>query len=246
MGASPDNTTMKHVVAALLIYWCILPQAVWAQVIVFDPNNYVENAITALKTTAMLVQEIKQVEQEIMNLEKYLDGSFQDLLPVLERLHEVIGRGNALAYSMEDLDGVFREKYPGYEPAEDWNEKYNDWTETTLDTLRGALNAAKIQSEDLLDEQAFISELEALSNTAIGRDQVLQAGNMIASAEVKQLMKLRELVMTQVNSQNVYLANEANKEAQRNAKLKEWLTTGSTEIPRYDPGDSRGIGTIGR
>ena len=155
---------------------------------------------------------------------------------------ETIEDGQALAYSLENLDGIFREKYPGYIPELDWGEKYGEWTETVLDTLRGALNGVNLQSEDFVLEHERMRALEILSNAAEGRKQALQAGNMIASATVKQLIKLRQLLMMQINSQNTFMASEVNKEAQMSAKVVEWLTSMETEIPRYNAADYRGSG----
>ena len=132
-------------------------------------------------------------------------------------------RGKSLAYSMDDLDYQFREKFPGYIPTKDYNEEYSTWVETTLDTLRGSLNTLNLQSKNLNKDEALMEEIEMLSNGAVGTDQVLQAGNMMTSQMVKQVMKLRELMLAQANSEQVYMAQQVNSDAQTKARFREWL-----------------------
>src|SRR5262249_26570257 len=108
------------------------------------------------------------------------------------------------------------------------------WTRTTLDTLRGILNVVRLHGEDFASEQARIAALTALSDSAVGRMQAVQTGNMIAAEQVQQLVKLRQLVMAQINAQNVYMASRANREAQRAATQSEWIRNGNAEAPRLD------------
>jgi P-type conjugative transfer protein TrbJ len=59
---------------------------------------------------------------------------------------------------------------------------------------------------------------------------------MIAAEQVQQLAKLRQLVMAQINAQNVYMASQANREAQRAATQSEWIRNGNADAPRLESG----------
>ncbi len=61
--------------------------------------------------------------------------------------------------------------------------------------------------------------------------QAIQVGNMLAGEQVQQLAKLRQLMMTQINAQNVYMADLTNREAQRTATQQEWVRNGNKEAP---------------
>ena len=200
-----------------------LPNIATAQMVVYDPVNHVQNVITAINTVKQLLEDIKQVEMMVKMLKKYEDGSFQNVLPLFSKLRNAMETGKSLAYSMDDIDSEFRRKFPGYVPTKDYNEEYSDWVDTTLDTLRGSLNTLHIQSKNLNKDEALMEEIEVLSNGAVGTDQVLQAGNMMSSQMVKQVMKLRELMLAQANSQQVYMANQVNSDAQAMARLRQWL-----------------------
>ena len=51
-------------------------------------------------------------------------------------------------------------------------------------------------------------------------------------------MKLRQLVMAQVNAQNVYMAHQTNREAQRSATQSQWIRNGNTDAPALMPAAS--------
>src|SRR5206468_5009869 len=155
----------------------------------------------------------------------------QEALPRLNRLGQIIEQEQAIAYAMAGMERVFRERYPGYRPAPDWAKTYDQWTRTTLDTLRGSLAAVRLHADDFADEQRRIQTLTALSDSAEGRMQAIQAANMLAAEQIQQLVKLRQIMMAQVNAQNIYMANITNRDAQRAATQPEWIKNGNREAP---------------
>ena len=145
---------------------------------------------------------------------------------------------------MANVDGLFRQRYPGYRPVTDWSSEYELWTRTTLDTLRGTLNSVRLHGEDFATAQGRIQALQALSESAEGRMQALQVGNMMAAEQLQQLVQLRQLVMAQINAQNVYMAAQTNREAQRAATQSEWIRNGNADAPPLEgaaPGVRRGV-----
>ena len=209
-----------------------------AAAIVLDLTNLVQNTISALKAiesvineVEMIANQVKQIENLVQNTRSYTGVWDQEALPRLMRLGQIIEQEQAIAYAMAGMDRVFRDKYPGYRPITDWAAAYDQWTRTTLDTLRGTLAAVRLHSDDFADEQRRVQTLTALSDSAEGRMQAIQAGNMLAAEQIQQLAKLRQLMMAQINAQNVYMANQTNRDAQRVATQQEWIKNGNREAP---------------
>jgi P-type conjugative transfer protein TrbJ len=229
----------RQVVAVLAITLLVAPSGAWAYaMVVLDPTNLVQNTIAALKAiesvineVQMIANQIKQIENMVQNTRSYGGVWDQEALPRLIRLGQIIEQEQAIAYAMSGMDRVFRERYPGYRPITDWATVYDQWTRATLDTLRGSLAAVRLHADDFADEQRRIQTLTALSDSAEGRMQVLQAGNMLAAEQIQQLAKLRQLMMAQINAQNVYMANLTNRDAQRAATQQEWVKNGNREAP---------------
>ena len=106
-----------------------------------------------------------------------------------------------------------------------------DLQQSKLDTLRGTLNSVRLHAKDFATQQGRIQTLQAMSDSAEGRMQALQLGNMMAGEQLQQLVKLRQLIMAQTNAQNVYMANQINREAQRAATQSEWVRNGNADAP---------------
>lgn len=233
-----SHASRRHVAMLLIVLLAVSSDAWGYAMIVLDPTNLVENTISALKAiesvmneVQMIANQIKQIENMVQNTRTYAGVWDREALPSLTRLGQIIDQEQAIAYAMAGMDRVFRERYPGYRPITDWAKTYDQWTRTTLDTLRGSLAAARLHADDFNDEQRRIQTLTALGDSATGRMQAIQVGNMLAAEQVQQLAKLRQLMMTQINAQNVYMANQTNRDAQRVAAQQEWVKNGNREAP---------------
>src|SRR5207245_10711588 len=108
---------------------------------------------------------------------------------------------------------------------------HHTWTRTALDTLRATLTSVRLHAGDFASDQGRIQALQAMSDSSEGRMQALQLGNMMAGEQLQQLVKLRQLVMAQINAQNVYMATQTNREAQRAATQSEWVRNGNADAP---------------
>jgi type IV secretion system protein TrbJ len=227
----------RDVVAILALALAPSTACAYAMV-VLDPTNLIQNTITALKAVESIINEVQMIANQVKQIENMVQNTRtvggiwdQEALPRLARLGQIIEQEQAIAYAMAGMDRVFRDRYPGYRPVSDWSTAYDKWTRTTLDTLRGTMAAVRLHADDFADEQRRIQTLTALSDSAEGRMQAIQAGNMLAAEQLQQLAKLRQLMMAQINAQNVYMATVTNRDAQRVATQQEWVKNGNREAP---------------
>jgi P-type conjugative transfer protein TrbJ len=227
--------------AFVLVFMLVTsPIATMGQMAVIDAGNLVQTTISALKAiesvineVEMIANQVKQIEDMIQNTRSVGRGVWDaEALPRLVQLGQIIEREQAIAYTMSNVDGLFKLRYPGYRPVTDWSKEYDTWTRTTLDTLRGTLNSVRLHAEDFATQQSRIQTLQGMSDSAEGRMQALQLGNMMAGEQLQQLVKLRQLIMAQTNAQNVYMANQINREAQRAATQSEWIRNGNADAPQ--------------
>jgi type IV secretion system protein TrbJ len=251
---APTRFRRRVVPVALLtaLAFVATPLDTQGQLPVIDAANLVQNTLTALKTIESVINEVQMIANQVRQLETMVQNTKglgrglwdTDAQPRLLRLGAVIDQEQAIAYTMANVDSLFRQRYPGYRPLTDWSSEYELWTRTTLDTLRGTLNSVRLHGEDFATEESRIQALQALSESAEGRMQALQVGNMMAAEELQQLVQLRQLVMAQINAQNVYMAAQTNREAQRAATESEWIRNGNAEAPPLEgapPGVRRGV-----
>ena len=153
----------------------------------------------------------------------------------LDELKSVVQRGRALAYSMANLDAEFRSRFRGYGyEARKWFLEYRDWSQTSLDTTLGTLRAAGLQSRQMASEEAVLRQLRAMSRSSDGRLKVLQVGNQILEQQVQQLMKLRQLILADLQSKQAFQAAQMQREAATEAASEQFFTFGGRS------GDGRG------
>jgi len=188
--------------------------------IVFDPSNFGKNSITAmqsveqtLKQAQMIANQLQQINMQIRNIANIPRGIWNNIMSQLSALTAVVQQGQALAYTLSNLDTVFRLRYPGYVPPTHYTQQYRQWSEGALDGIRGALRAANLQSNQFATESMVLDQLKGMSDSAKGRMQAMQVGNMISVQQVEQMQKLRQLFMAQMQAENGYLATKQQDEA---------------------------------
>lgn len=215
----------------------LIPINSHAQIPVIDGANLVKNTAIFLKNVAMLKIMIENITKGA--------GDWEDATALLSELDLILKQGEALAYSAENITGVFQEKFPGYKlPHSLWAQRSETWTKTQLDTLKNVLESVSKQNQNFLEEQPFIESMLLKSNGAIGQMQALQQGNALVAANIKQLTKLRQLIMSQINADSVYRAGEISRKAESEAKGVSWASAAPRSLKPMSAKDSRGLGNF--
>jgi len=144
--------------------------------IVFDPTNFTKNTITALQTTRMVTQQIQsyqtqlqQYQLEIQNIKNFPQFTWDNVANTLANLSNAIQTGQALGYSLQNMDAAFQKAYPGYHAQQNYQQSYQKWSNTTLDTVRGALDSISLQDSDFADEESTINTLRGLAHNPAGQ-----------------------------------------------------------------------------
>jgi len=163
-----------------------------------------------------------QIEQ-LKSIATFSNGQWNQTIIILRQLDNVIRQGRSISVSMGNLDQQYRQVYPGYVPPLNFSTQYKDWTETTNDGIVGALTAANLNLSDFQSESAIMSTLQAMSDSAVGQTQAIQAGNMMLSQVVGQLQKLRQLMGAQIQAQTSYHSLQVNTQAGQEATSEEYI-----------------------
>ncbi len=192
--------------------------------------------VTQLLNHAQLVmQYIRQGEQLANELNMYADmiknsrtlsaHTFGAIMNDLNALAGIVQGGRALAYSLGNLDQLFRQTYPGYGyNAGAYYLQYRNWSQTSLDTTLGTLRAAGLQGQQLQSEQAVLNSLRSSLQGTDGRLEAIHALGDISEQQVEQLMKLRELMMADMSSKQAYQAAIIQQQAASEAAAQRFFT----------------------
>jgi len=192
---------------------------------VFDPTMYASQLQQLQQETATAANLAQQLQYMIKNTTGGGAGVWQSNQNLLTNLGNLINEQEGLSYATQGLTQQFQQLYPGYNTATTAGvQSPQATTETTLNTLNGALASAQAQAQDFQAEQASLQGLELRNQTAVGRLQAIQVGNEIALAQVQQVQMLRQLVMAMMNSQNVASANQVNSQVQSNLEAQAFFS----------------------
>jgi P-type conjugative transfer protein TrbJ len=200
--------------------------------------NHIELVLQYKEMVVQTSQQLQQLQQIINQYKNMVQNTLNlpltvwaDVTGQLNSLAGLVRQGEALAYSLSNLDEEFRNRFKGYNfylsqnmTGQQFSTQYATWTKQTQDTIRGCMLAGHEQMEGLGDEEADMRRLLELSESSEGRMQALQAGNQITAQMLPQMQKLRQLVTSQMQMQGAYLAYVEEKEAMQRAQMEKYYS----------------------
>jgi P-type conjugative transfer protein TrbJ len=102
----------------------------------------------------------------------------------LNRLRSLVTQGEGIAFSMSNADDVLRQRFQSYgefksglADGQTFSSSYEDWSTTNRDTIAGTLKAAGLTAEQFSSEEATMSSLRSMSESADGQMKALQVGH---------------------------------------------------------------------
>jgi P-type conjugative transfer protein TrbJ len=87
----------------------------------------------------------------------------------------------------------------------------------------------------MVSEEAVLQQLRAMAQSSDGRMKALQVGNQILEQQVQQLMKLRQLMLADLQSKQAFQAAQIQREAATEAGTERFFSFGGRT------GDGRGF-----
>jgi P-type conjugative transfer protein TrbJ len=212
-----------------------------------EPTQLSIRVLHNLEYAKQILQYAIQVQQLADALKNTKHGGVASLTAIaadLGMLAAVVQGGRALAYSLGNDDVLFRQTYPGYQPLGavgppiplgSYANRYAIWAQTSLDTTQGILRGAGFQGKLLATEQGVLAILRGLTaSKLLNRNDAINLTGQLASEQVGQLQKLREIQLEDMTSKAAYQGYEVQKDADMVATEQQFF--GQTTI---NAGDSR-------
>ena len=172
---------------------------------VFDPWNYKENLLTAVRSLEEIDNQVKQLtneaqmllkmDQNLENLGSSIGGGVKDSLGEIEAL---LKRAGGLALSVTETESEVKRLFPSeYVSALSGDESLKlakeRWDET-LAAFKRTMTMEAVVAETNSDDGNMLADLLSKSSTAIGNLQAVQAGNELLGLGVKQQLQLQTLL----------------------------------------------------
>ncbi|WP_306253319.1 P-type conjugative transfer protein TrbJ [Parvularcula sp. IMCC14364] len=205
--------------------------------IVFDPTNYRQNLITAIRNVEQVNNQIRQLENDIRMLANQaedltrLDFSAGAIVDQkLAEIEQLIRNANSIAMSVAEMESAYAELYPddyvviGRDKAmvaarAQWQAARRAYGDTLLvqAQIADAVNADRSTLDRLITE----------SQTASGNLQVTQAGNQLVALQTKQLMQQQVLIASQYRAEALERARAVDAEEIARARFSKFVGDGT-------------------
>lgn len=215
------NTRMLSLsLAAVFTASLLAASPAWAWKTVFDPSNYTQNTLTAVRTLQQINNQINQLQNEaqmLMNQARNLASldfnvvnRLRSTLATSERL---IAEAQGLTFDVAQMDQEFARLYPdqyaatvsGDQMAQDARAHWQN----TLDGLHTAMRMQAQASQSLRDDESALADLVGQSQSATGALQAAQATNQLLALQAKQAIQAQQLQITQDRAAALELARQA-------------------------------------
>jgi P-type conjugative transfer protein TrbJ len=212
-----------------------------AQVVVFDPNNYAQNVLTAARALQQINNQITSLQNQAQmlinqarNLATLPYSSLQQLQQSIQRTQQLLNQAQRIAYDIQQIDHAFSTTYaPASVGVTDQALASNAqarW-QTSVAALQDALRVQAGVVGNLDTNRVQMSALVTTSQSAAGALQTAQAGNQLIALQAQQLADLTATVAAQGRAQSLEAAQRTSAQDQGREQLRRFLTPG----PGYQP-----------
>ena len=219
---------------ALAVSFTVPPSV--AQVVVFDPNNYAQNVLTAARALQQINNQITSLQnqtQMLINQAKNLANlpfsSLQQLQSSIQRTQQLLTQAQRIAYDVQQIDRAFSTTYA---PASAGTTSQllistaqARW-QTSVAALQDALRVQAGVVANLDTNRTQMSALVISSQSATGALQAAQAGNQLSALLAQQLGDLTATVAAQGRAQSLEAAQRTSAQDQGREQLRRFLTQG--------------------
>jgi P-type conjugative transfer protein TrbJ len=209
---------------------------VQAQSIVFDPNNYVQNVLTAARALQQINNQITSLQnqaQMLINQAKNLANlpysSLQQLQSSIQRTQQLLAQAQRIAYDVQQIDRAFTTNYApatGSQSSQVLITNAQSRWQNSVAALQDALRVQAGVVGNLDTNRIQTSSLVTSSQGASGALQATQAGNQILALQAQQLADLTATVAAQGRAQSLEAAQRATAQDQGREQLRRFLTPG--------------------
>jgi P-type conjugative transfer protein TrbJ len=220
--------------AALSITLAAPPSS--AQVIVFDPNNYAQNVLTAARELQQINNQITSLQNQAQslinqarNLASLPYSSLQQIQQSIQRTQQLLNQAQRIAYDVQQIDHAFSTSYAPATSSQSSQALITNaqsrW-QTSVAALQDALRIQAGVVGNIDTNRTQTSALVTSSQSATGALQATQAGNQLLSLQMQQLTDLTAVVAAQGRAQSLETTQRVTAQDQGREQLRRFLTPG--------------------
>ena len=210
---------------------------------VFDPANYGQNLLTAVRSLQQINNQVQQLANEAQmlvnqaqNLASLPTSVAADLQASLRTIDRLILDAQGIAYQVSEIDSTYRRLFPEqYAAAVSTSQIVQDAQEAWRLARHGFQHSLEVQAEvvgQLRADTATLDRLVAESQGAVGNLQATQAGTQLTALAAKQSMQLQTLLAAAARADAIEQARHVAAHEQARARFERFMGDGSAYTRR--------------
>lgn len=206
---------------------------------VFDPANYSQNLLTAVRSLQQISNQIQQLANEAQmlvnqaqNLTSLPTSVAGDLQASLRAVDALILSAQGIAYDVSAIDAEYQRLFPvEYAASVSNSQIIQDAQEAWRLAREGFRHSLQVQAEvvgQVRIDSITLDRLIAESQGALGNLQVAQAGNQLTALAAKQSMQLQSLLAASARADALESARAIAAHEQARARFARFMGDGSS------------------
>lgn len=225
------------VAVASAVALSLVASPVNAQWIVFDPNNYAQNVLTAARELQQINNQIVSLQNQAQmlinqarNLASLPYSSLQQVQASIQKTQQLLAQAQRIAFDVQQIDRAFTTSYAPATAAQSDRALIAGAQSRWQNALAALQDALRVQAGvvgNLDTNRTQTSALVTSSQGASGALQATQAGNQILALQAQQLADLTASVAAQGRAQSLEAAQRVVAQDQGREQLRRFLTRGS-------------------
>lgn len=176
--------------------------------IVYDPSNYSQNLLSAVRALEQINNQITSLQNEaqmLINQAKNLTSldfsALNELKQTIAKTKSLISEAEGLSFDVASMEQQFQQLYPEeYATSTSGDQLLADvrkrW-EQSRSALETAMKVQSQVSENLTSDESMLDELVGRSQSASGNLDAIQATNQLLALQAKQAIDASRLKLAQ-------------------------------------------------
>jgi len=212
-----------------------------AQLVVFDPNNYAQNVLTAARALQQINNQIVSLQNQAhmlinqaRNLATLPFSSLLQLEQSILRTQQLLAQAQRIAYDIGQIDRAFSTTYAQASSSLSDQAMIANAQMRWQNSMAGFQDAMRTQATvvgNINTNRTQMSALVTSSQGATGALQASQAGNQLLALAAQQLADLTAVVAAHGRAQSLESAQHATAQDQSREQLRRFITPGQGYQP---------------
>lgn len=234
---------LQTVFTALSLAACLWIRPATAQVAVFDPTNYSQNLLQAVRALQQVNNQVQSLQHEAQMLQNMATNlktlNVSALLKInrdLTQINQLMAQAKGIAFTISQTQAALKAQFPAsYDLTVSTNilasQAQTRW-ESAMQAYQQTLLVQAQVDQSLQTDSGTLNDLLKASETSEGGLQAQQASNQLLALSAKQQMQIETLMAAQYRADAIDAARKAQGEAAAKAATQKFLGTGTAYTPQ--------------